>query len=107
MSYVTLDEAKSYCNQTHDDDNALFADLIDAAERDAANFLGKPLECFTTSENSPPDLDRTLLPTVKVRILSMISTLYENRENVVTGTIVSENKTTEAMAHFERTGLGV
>ena len=46
-------------------------------------------------------------PDVKAAILLIIGDLYENREGLIVGTIVSTNPAVQNLLHFHRVGLGI
>lgn len=105
--YVTLEEAKAYLIVEVDDDDAVIATCVSAAEETVAKFLNAPLSSFASKENSN-DLDSSTLPDpIKMGILMYTSDFYENRGVMVTGAIVSENEMATRVLHFWRRCLGV
>lgn len=101
--YVTVDEAKEYCGIYHSEKDAQLALMIDAAERHAQNFLGRDLsELLVESSDSVADLDRPLLPNVKLCILEHVAMWLKDP-----GGPHEASEPVLQMLHFERTGLGV
>jgi hypothetical protein len=101
--YVTVSELKSHVGIYFSERDDSLAILIEAAERNAQNFLGAALSDFTTdSTNSPPDLDADLLPTVKLYVLEQCAMWLKDP-----GGKHEASPDLLQMLHFERTGLGV
>lgn len=108
MAYVALEETKEYCGIYYSEKDAEVALMIDAAERHVASFLGKPLSeaLVDNSDDSVPDLDPELLPTVKLSILQHVAGWFEARR-INSEAPLQPNEAALQMLHFERTGLGV
>jgi len=84
---IPLDIVKRHLRVEGDHDDALvelyLAAAVDAAER----YIGRPLY----AERVPDDVDSGLVitPSITAAILLITGHLYENREEVVTGTIAT------------------
>lgn len=103
MSYVTVDEVKAHVGIYYTERDDVIARMIEAAERFAANFLGAPLSDFTLpSENSPPDLDAAIIPTVHLYVCEQCAQWLKDP-----GGKHESSPELLQMLHFERVGLGV
>lgn len=108
MSYVSLPEAKKHLHVEIPDDDEYIALLIDAAEQWAAEFMNRPLSDLLVAQgDSPPTIDGQLQPAVKLGVLIIVGDLYENREQIVSGTTVASNGLWERILYTFRVGLGV
>lgn len=117
MSYVELDLAKAHLAVFHNADDALIQQCIDAAEQYAADFMNRP--AIRDDQPSPWNISNidveegsseviAAVPASVVQaILMMTANNYNNRESIVTGTIVAKNPMADAMLHMHRVGLGV
>lgn len=79
MSIVTVPEAKAHMNIVSDDDDALIAAKIDAAEAWVGAYLGTPL-----AELAP------VPEPVKEAVRQLVAHLYENREASITGVTMTD-----------------
>jgi uncharacterized phage protein (predicted DNA packaging) len=84
MAYIHLDEAKDHCRVDKDfyDDDIYITDLIDVAEQAVSNEIGDALADVLVSGELPKP--------IKQAILLVIGHLYNTREPIVTGTIVTK-----------------
>ena len=78
---VTLDEMKSHLNVTFPDDDVLIQSKIDAAQSLIESELG-----FLIETQYPTTVPPALMEAVK----QTAAHFYENREAVISGTIVAE-----------------
>lgn len=101
---VTLEQAKTQLRlcQRDEEENQHLDLLIRAATSHASQYLDRPIPWSDSSGDPVP-----VPPDVQAAILLIISDLYENREGVVVGTIVTENPTVQNLLHFHRVGLGI
>lgn len=105
MSLPTLPELKVHLRLDPEPDTENDSDLelkLAAAVDHASEYLGRPIPWMgaDSSEVSVP-------ASVRAAILLIAADLHENREAVVTGTIVADNPTVHRLLHFYRVGLGV
>lgn len=78
MSVVTVEDAKAHMNVTIDDDDALIAAKIDAAEAWIAQFIGVALDDAETFPDGTPE------PVIEA-VKQLAGHLYENREASLVG----------------------
>lgn len=109
MSYIRLEEAKSFLNVYFTEKDAEIQDKIDAAEDIAAEFMGRSLADLVTEDSPPADSPgvANLRPGVRAEILRLVSELWNHREVSVVGASIQQNPLHYQNLHFYRTGLGV
>jgi hypothetical protein len=101
---ITLPDVKAHLRLDPEPDSEIdpyLEGLLEAATDHASQYLGRPIPW--EGEGS----DDVFPASVRAAILLIVGDLHENREGVVTGTIVSVNPTAERLLHFYRVGLGV
>lgn len=97
---ISIAAIKTHLRLDPEDDSDTDAELerlYDSAADYCEKYLGQAL---------PVDSDG-LNASVRAAMLLIIGDLYENREQVVLGTITSTIPTAENLLHFHRTGLGI
>ncbi|WP_440221836.1 head-tail connector protein [Dokdonella sp. MW10] len=86
MSVVTLDQVKAWLRATHDEDDALLRDLIDAAEDEALRYLelaalpraaAKCRDCGPVSGEDPVSDATDVAPIVRNGICVLVQAAYE------------------------------
>lgn len=102
MAVLTLDEIKAHLRLDGSEEDAHLELLNSAAEDYATQYLGRSLPWLDDAGAALP-----VPGGVRAALLLVIGDLYENREGVVTGTIVAVNPTVERLLHFHRIGIGV
>jgi len=108
MSLPTIEQVRKHLRLDEDiedagaDTNTDLQLLLDAAVDHASQILNRPIPWKDAQGN---DVD--VPASVVQAILLLIGDFYENREAVITGTIVAENPTVMRLLHFYRKGLGV
>lgn len=113
MNRVTLAEAKSYANIYFSEKDAEVEMLVAAAEEYVARFLNRDslsdADLQVDGDSPPADSPgaEQLKPGVKLLVLRTFNEAWQNREIVITGTIVQENPTWMGTAHLYRKNLGV
>lgn len=88
--YITLDEAKEQVSveaETTVHDN-LLTRLLGAAEKHAVNFLN--IDSLEDLEESPVTSPPTIPDDVKTAILMLMAHLFDNREAINVGNIVTQ-----------------
>lgn len=101
---VSLEAVKAHLRLDPDPDSVVDAELeamLAAAIDYVSNYLGRPVP-WKDSQG-----EDVFPPSVRAAILLLVGDLHENREAVVTGTIVADNPTVHRLLHFYRVGLGV
>lgn len=103
MSVVTLEEAREQCEVIGTAHDAKLQRMIDAAEAYVANYLNRSLDPWEDDETS----SETAVPEdVKHAILLYVGWFFNERDAVITGTIVSPNPAAEALLAPHRKRLG-
>lgn len=74
--YLSIDEIRRFCNVPFNDDDLLFAELIEAAESAVAKYIGQPIATFVDKDSGELD------PALRTAIKYLVSNFYENREPV-------------------------
>lgn len=113
MDLVTIEQVRAHCRADPEDD-ALLVLYADAAEQQAQDFLNRKvfhdadaLATAVLAETAGCD-PIVVNPAIKAAVLLIAGHLYRNREEVITGTIVSEMKEgARALLWPHRVGLGV
>ncbi|MCH4563349.1 head-tail connector protein [Halomonas sp. EGI 63088] len=78
--------------------------LLEVAVDHAAQYLGRSIPWDDEDTSS----SEAILPaSVQQAILILIGEYFENREQHVIGSIITENQTVQHLLHFYRVGLGV
>lgn len=101
---ITLNDVKLHLRLDLEPDPELDQQLqgmLDAAIDNASQYLNRPVPWL--DENG----EEVFPASVRAAILLIVGDLHENREGVVTGTIVARNPTVDRLLHFYRCGLGV
>lgn len=113
MELVTLDQVRDHCRASSDDDTLLTL-YAEAAEAQAQDFLNRRVFADTAKmadavlDGAAGDDPMVVTPAIKAAVLLLTGHLYRNREEVITGTIVSEMKEgARALLWPHRVGLGV
>ncbi|SDS03303.1 Phage gp6-like head-tail connector protein [Halopseudomonas litoralis] len=75
--------------------------MLAAAIDNASQYINRPIPWVDEQGNE------VFPPSVRAAILLIVGDLHENREGIITGTIVARNPTVERLLHFYRVGLGV
>lgn len=97
---TTLDAAKAHLAITHDADDELIFECIQAAEAYSEQFMERPLEPWSATEDRPPK-------DVQQAIKIIAAEYYEQRTQGVVGTIYAKLPHAESILHFHRKNLGV
>lgn len=88
--YIDLPEVKTHLRVLHIRDDSYIQLLTKAAFESVENFIDRPLnELFDSSGEIPSSL--------KAAALLMVGDMYSNRSDVVVGTIVATNPTTQRL----------
>ena len=90
---LTLLEAKAHLYVTHDSDDLLITDCIEAAGDYVAQYIGQAL---------PDPLPASIKQAAKL----LVGDYYENRE-AASEKALAKNPAAENILHFYRVGLGV
>jgi len=101
MSVVTLEEAREQCEVIGTAHDAKLERMIHAAEAYAEQYLNRPLEPWDSA-----DSESEVPPDVKHAILLYVGWFFNERDAVITGTIVSPNPAAEALLAPHRKRLG-
>lgn len=105
--YVTLESVKEFIGVYYAEKDDEIAEMIDAAERHVANFLGHPLrEHEIQPQDSEGDVDPQLEPLIRLSIKMHVKGWFEAR-GINQEAPLNVNEQALQMLHFERTGLGV
>jgi hypothetical protein len=102
---ITLTDIKQHLRLDLNPDSETDPELqrmLDAAMDHVSQYLNRPVPW--TDESSSEDV---FPASVQAAVLLIVGDLYENREAVVTGTIVARNPTVDRLLHMYRVGLGV
>lgn len=94
MAAVTLAEAKQHLRVIGNAEDAQIQLYLDAAEQQAANFIKRPIPW---DDGAVPPVAVPVPAPVKAAILLILGDLFENREGVITGTIVAGNPSVNAL----------
>lgn len=113
MELVTIDQVRAHCRAEPEDDTLLTL-YAEAAEAQAQDFINrrvfKDIEALALAvlEDRAGDDPIVVTAAIKAAVLLTTGHLYRNREEVITGTIVSEMKEgARALLWPYRVGLGV
>lgn len=101
---ITLEDVKAHLRLDLEADSELDPQLeamLAAAMDHASQYLNRPVPW----EDAEGEL--VFPDSVRAAVLLIVGDLHENREGVVTGTIVARNPTVDRLLHFYRVGLGV
>lgn len=79
---VTLEEVKNHCIIEHDLDDKLLDIYISAAEEAVANAINRDLISIAN------EVQQGNRQTIKVAVLTLIASWYENREAVSEGNVI-------------------
>jgi len=98
MSFITLEEAKAHLRVDGSDEDTLIAAALNAAERYCVTYLNRgvyvsqeALDAAIAAEEASANA-MVILDDIRYAMLLVLGHLYANREDNVTGTIVSELK---------------
>lgn len=86
---VSLTMAKSHLKVEHEEDDALIASLITAARELAESYIGRSLATETASSYELGYAPDSVPGPIRLAILRIVATHYENREDEVVGTVVA------------------
>lgn len=113
MQLVEITQVRAHCRAESEDD-VLLTTYADAAEQIAQDFLNRRVFADTEAlaaavlDGSAGDDPIVVNPAIRAAILLTAGHLYRNREDVITGTIVSEMKEgARVLLWPHRVGLGV
>lgn len=97
MSIVTLDQVKKHLHVDHDCEDDLITLYLNAAEDQAAKFMNRKVyasqDAIAAAGDAAGDRPIVMNDSIRAAVLLTVGHLYANREENVTGTIVSELKT--------------
>ncbi len=97
--YIELSEVKTHLRVLHTRDDSYIQLLTKAALENVENFIDRPLSELADSSGEIPS-------SLKAAALLIVGDLYSNRSDVVVGTIVAINPTTERlMLPFRKMGV--
>lgn len=87
----TLEQVKAQCRIDADDDteNDLLKIYIGAAFKTVENYLNRPLSEMAPAEDAPPTMLQ-VTDDIRLAMLLVIAHWYENREPVISATVVRE-----------------
>lgn len=115
MAYVPLADAKAYLAVIGDDDDAVIAQCLDAAEFHCAALMGRrsisdiqavPWIVSDDSLSSDSgDGSAVVPPSVVMAVLMYCADFYENRGVSMTAAL-SRNPAADSLLHMHRIGLG-
>lgn len=88
--YIDPDEVKTHLRVLHTRDDSYIQLLTKAAFESVENFIDRPLSEFADSSGEIPS-------SLKAAALLIVGDMYSNRSDVVVGTIVAVNPTTERL----------
>lgn len=101
---ITLNDVKLHLRLDLEPDSELDPQLeamIAAAIDHASQYLNRPVPWLDE------DGELVFPSSVRAAVLLIVGDLHENREGMITGTIVARNPTVDRLLHFYRVGLGV
>lgn len=75
--------------------------MLAAAIDHASQYLNRPVPWLDEEG------EEVFPSSVRAAVLLIVGDLHENREGIITGTIVARNPTVDRLLHFYRIGLGV
>ena len=105
MSAVSIDDAKAYLRVQHDSDDALLQRLLDAAEDQVCQYLGRDqLPNLGDVSGSSSVSDGELAPSVFAGVLVVVQAHYEGADAAA---IDAARTTMQALLAQYRIGLGV
>lgn len=105
MSAVTIDDAKGYLRVMHASDDALLQRLIDAAENQCLQYLGRDvLPNLGDVSDTGSVSDGELAPAVFAAVMVIVQAHYEGADAAA---IESARTTMQALIAQYRIGLGV
>lgn len=113
MDLVTIEQVRAHCRAEAEDD-ALLTVYADAAEQMAQDFLNRKVYADADAlaeavlEGDAGCDPIVVNPAIRAAVLLTTGHLYRNREDVITGTSVSEMKEgARALLWPHRVGLGI
>lgn len=105
MSAVTIDDAKAYLRVQHDSDDTLLQRLLDAAEDQVLQYLGRDeLPNLGELSGSSSTSDGELAPSVFAGVMVIVQSHYEGADAAA---IDAARTTMHALLAQYRIGLGV
>lgn len=113
MSVIEIDTAMKHC-RAEDDDLELVQAYLDAAEDQAARFMGRRFYADADSlaaaelEETAGDCPMVINPSITAACLLITGHLFAHREDVIIGTITANlPKGSEYLLFPYRVGMGV
>lgn len=105
MSLLTIAEAKAHLYVTHSEQDALIQTYINAAETNTAQYLDYEIVASLSTDPLISANQVLFNDAIKSAILLNVSDLFEQRQGIITGTIVAYTKSAENLLNpFRRKG---